>query len=156
MVEADMDPRVERALEAFNTHDLDALMDEMAEGSTFVDPLVEEGVSGAELREYTADVFEAFPDVRLEVRRVITTDDGPTAIEGTYVGTHEGPIEGLPPTGNSVVVPTMTVIDVSDDGITSWRDYWDRQTFSEQLGLTFPEIVPLIPKIAVAKGRELV
>lgn len=155
MVDTDIDPHIERAVEAFNDHDLDGLMEEMAEGSTFTDPLEEE-VSGAKLRTYTSDIFEAFPDVRLEVDRVITAEEGPTAIEGNYVGTHEGPLEGIPPTGNSVVVPTVTVIDVSDDGITSWRDYWDQQTFSEQLGLTFPDIVPLIPKLAVAKGREFV
>lgn len=150
-----MDPRVERAIEAFNDHDVEQLLDEMAEDATFTDPL-EEDIAGNELHEYTAEIFEAFPDIRLEVNRVITGEGGVTAIEGNYLGTHEGPIQGIPPTGNSVAVPTMTVIDVSDDGITSWRDYWDQQTFSEQLGLTFPEIVPLAPKIAVAKVRGLV
>jgi steroid delta-isomerase-like uncharacterized protein len=155
MVDADMDPEIERAVEAFNDHDADRLMDEMAEGATFTDPL-EDNITGAGLHEYTAEIFEGFPDVRLEVDRVITGENGVTAIEGTYVGTHEGPLEGIPPTGNSVVVPTVTVIDVSADGITSWRDYWDQQTFSEQLGLTFPDIVPLAPKIAAAKVREFV
>jgi steroid delta-isomerase-like uncharacterized protein len=130
-------------------------MDEMAKEATFTDPL-EENVSGAELREYTVEIFEAFPDVRLEVKRVISADDGVVAIEGVYVGTHEGVLDGIPPTGNNVVIPTMTVIDVSQDGITSWRDYWDQQEFSEQLGLTFPDVLPLVPKIVVAKVREAV
>jgi steroid delta-isomerase-like uncharacterized protein len=155
MVDDDMDPHVERAVAAFNDHDVDRLMDEMADGSTFTDPLEEE-LTGPEIRRYTAEIFEAFPDIRLEVTRAITAGTGVTAIEGSYVGTHEGPIQGVPPTGNSVVVPTMTVIDVSDDGITSWRDYWDRQTFSEQLGLTFPDIVPLLPRMAVARVRDSV
>lgn len=153
MVKTDMDSRVKRAIEAFNDHDPDRLMDEMAEGGTFTDPL-EEDITGTELHEYTVGIFEAFPDIRLEVTRAITAGEGVTAIEGNYAGTHEGPLEGIPPTGNTVVVPTMTVIDVSDTGITSWRDYWDQQTFSEQVGLTFPDIIPLIPKIAVAKIRE--
>lgn len=45
----------------------------------------------------------------------------------------------------------MTVIDASEDGITSWRDYWDQQTFSEQLGLEFPEILPLVPRMLARK-----
>lgn len=155
MPDADMDPHIERAIDAFNDHDVERLLDQMAEEARFTDPL-EENITGSELHEYTAEIFEAFPDIRLEVDRSITAEDGATAIEGSYVGTHEGPLEGIPPTGNSVVVPTMTVIDVSDDGITSWRDYWDQQTFSEQLGLTFPEILPLVPKLAVAKVRESV
>lgn len=155
MVEPDMDPHVERAIEAFNDHDVDRLMDQMAEDATFTDPLEAE-ISGAELREYTIEIFEAFPDLRLEVKRVISSDDGVVAIECDYLGTHEGALEGIPPTGNAVVVPGVTVIDVSDDGITSWRDYWDQETFSEQLGLTFPQIVPLIPRIALAKVSESV
>lgn len=150
-----MDPHIERAIEAFNDHDIDQLMNQMAEDATFTDPL-EADLSKAELREYTVEIFEAFPDVRLEVKRIISSDDSVVAIECDYVGTHEGSLEGIPPTGNSVRVPSMTVIELSDDGITSWRDYWDQQAFSEQLGLTFPDIVPLIPKIAVAKVREFV
>ena len=90
------------------------------------------------------------------MKRVVAADDGVTAIEGEYVGTHEGPLGGIPATGNSVTVPTMVVIDTSDDGITAWRDYWDGRTFFEQLGLTFPEILPLLPKLVVAKARALV
>jgi steroid delta-isomerase-like uncharacterized protein len=152
MVARDMNRHIERAIEAFNDHDPDRLMDEMAEGSTFTDPL-EEDLTGEELHEYTGAIFEAFPDLRLEVKRVITSNGGVTTIECNYVGTHEGPLEGIPPTGNSVVVPSMTVIDVSDDGITSWRDYWDRQMFTEQLGLEFPAIVPLLPKIVLRKVK---
>jgi len=155
MATHDMDPQVERAIEAFNAHDPDRLMDEMAEGSTFTDPL-EADLTGEELHEYTAAIFEAFPDIRIDVKRVIASDEGVTAIECNYVGTHEGPLEGIPPTGNSVVVPSMTVIDVSADGITSWRDYWDQQTFTEQLGLEFPAIVPLVPKIVLRKVRRAV
>lgn len=150
MPTSDVDPHVERAIAAFNDHDPERLMDEMAEGATFTDPL-EEDLTGAELHEYTVDIFEAFPDIRIEVDRVITSNDGVAAIECRYVGTHEGPLDAIPPTGKSVVVPSMTVIDVSEDGITSWRDYWDQQTFSEQLGLEFPAIVPLVPRILVRK-----
>jgi steroid delta-isomerase-like uncharacterized protein len=156
MGDLDTDPVVERALSAFNDHDLDRLMDEFAEGGTFTDPLVEGEATGTEIREYTAEVFEAFPDVRLEVDRVVASGDGAVAIEGVYAGTHEGPIEGIPPTGNRAVVPTVTVIDVSEDGITAWRDYWDQRTFSEELGLVFPDVVPKVPGIAAAKVRDLV
>lgn len=45
----------------------------------------------------------------------------------------------------------MSVISVSDDGITSLRDYWNENGFAEQLGLAFPEIFPTLPRIAAAK-----
>lgn len=145
-----MDPCIERATEAFDAHDADRLMEEMAAGSTFTDPLEEE-ITGTELQDYTVEIFEAFPDVRLDVGQVFTSNEGVQSIEGRYVGTHEGPLDDIPPTGNSVAVPTTTVIDVSDDGITSWRDHRDQQTFAKQLGLEYPEILPLVPKTLVRK-----
>lgn len=155
MVNDGVDPRVERSIEKFNDHDLDGLLEEFAEGGTFNDPLLEEPVTEEEIRDYTREIFTAFPDVRLEVKRVINSGDRAYAIEGNYTGTHRGPIEGVPPTGKSVVVPSVTVIDVSTEGITSWRDYWDQETFTEQLGLGFPGIIPLIPKMALAKVKNI-
>lgn len=150
----DMDSHVRRAIDAFNDQNAEGVVAEFAETGTFTDPLVD-AVTGRELREYCEDLFVAFPDVRLEEQRVVTDGDGTTAVEGTYTGTHEGPIEGVPATGNSVAVPSVSVIVVGDDGVTYWRDYWDQQTFSEQLGLTFPAIVPLLPRMALAKLKGL-
>ena len=156
MAALDPDTPVGRAVEAFNDHDLDALMAEMADGHTFVDPLVPSGVSGEKLRAYTADVFAGFPDVRLDVDRVFEDADGSVALEGSYSGTHEGPIEGVPATGHAVAIPTVTVITVTDDGITAWRDYWNEQAFAEQLGLTFPAILPKLPGIVAGKIQDVV
>lgn len=155
MVTIDTDPRIERAITGFNDHDLDRVTAEFAEGGTFNDPLLDEPAVGEDIRAYTAEVFQGFPDVRLEVDRVFEMD-GAYALEGTYTGTHEGPMEGIPPTGNAVAVPTVTVIDVSEAGITAWRDYWDGQAFTEQLGLTFPSILTVLPGMAVGKVKELV
>jgi len=153
---ADIDPRIERALTAFDAHDVDAMMAEFADGGTFTDPLVDGELSGDALRDYTLEVFEAFPDLRIDVRRVVSTGGEVVAIETTYVGTHEGPMEGLPPTGETIEIPGVTIIDVSDAGITAWRDYFDQQLFADQLGLTFPAIVTKVPKLATAKLRNAV
>lgn len=131
---ADLDPVIARATDAFNDHDTERLMAELAENVTFSDPFQDE-LTKAELRGYTADVFEAFPDVRYEQKRIISADDRATAVEVTIRGTHEGEFDGIPPTGKAVAVPGASIITVSEDGITSWRDYFDRQTYAEQLGL---------------------
>lgn len=154
MVTDDMDPHVRRAVESFNDQDAEGVVAEFAEGGTFTDPLEEE-VAGEELRAYCAELFVAFPDVRFEQNRVVTSDDGATAIEGVYTGTHEGTLEGIPATGRSVAVPSVSVIATSEDGITYWRDYWDQEEFAEQLGLTFPDVLPLLPRMVLAKLREL-
>lgn len=130
----DLDPTISRAMDAFNDHDIERLMAEFAEVVTFSDPFQDE-LTKAELRGFTADVFEAFPDVRYEQHRVISGDGGATAVEVTIHATHEGEFVGIPPTGQTVALPGVTIIDLSEAGITYWRDYFDRQSFVEQLGL---------------------
>jgi steroid delta-isomerase-like uncharacterized protein len=141
-----VDPHIRRSIETFNDHELEPHMKEYAEGATFQDPATDGPISGDELHEYTADVMEAFPDIHMDPKRVIVDEDV-TVLEITYSGTHEGVFEGLPPTGNYAELPAVTVMDVSDEGITSWRDYWDQQQFKEELGATFPEVVRHVPRI---------
>lgn len=131
----DLNPTIARALEAFNDQDVDGFVAEFAENGTFFDPLQDSELTKSELRDYTADVFEAFPDVHAEEERIVTTEDT-TAIEWTIHGTHEGQFGDIPPTGETVALPGVSLIAVSEDGIRSWRDYFDQQTFTEQLGLT--------------------
>lgn len=129
-----MNPAIARAVEAFNEHDTDGFVAEFAEEGTFLDPVQDSEVTKAELREYVDELLAAFPDVRTEQKRVISSGDE-TAVEATFYGTHEGEFDGVPPTGETIAVPFVSIITVSDDGIRSWRDYWDQQTFAEELGL---------------------
>lgn len=147
------DPRIERALETFNEDDLEGHMATFADGATFADPVLDDPVSGADHREYLRGVIDAFPDIHQEPERVLSAPEA-TVVESTFRGTHEGPIEGVPPTGNAVAVPLVSVIEVADDGIVSWRDYWDQETFRAQLGLTFPAVVGHIPRFARWAVRE--
>lgn len=127
-----MKPAIGRAVEAFNDHDFDGFVAEFADGATFTDP-VREDLDRAETRAYMSELAQAFPDVRVETERVIPSDTG-TAIEFTFRGTHEGEFDGMPPTGETVDETFVSVITVSDEGITSWTDYWDRMSLVEQLG----------------------
>lgn len=129
----DMNPAIARATEAFNDHDIDGYITEFADDATFTDP-VQEGLEKAETREYMAELVEAFPDVRVEPKRIISSGNE-TAIEWSFHGTQEGEFNGIPPTGETVDAPFVSIITVSDDGITSWTDYWDQMELAEQLGL---------------------
>lgn len=125
-------------------------------GGTLLDPFLEEEISGAELRAYNAKALESFPDIHLDVERGVTGTDETTAIEWTLTGTHMGEWEGLPPTGNSFTLFGSSIVAVSDEGITSWRDYYDQLTLAEQLGLTFPNVILHLPKLAWRKGRSII
>ncbi|MFB6267257.1 MAG: ester cyclase [Halodesulfurarchaeum sp.] len=143
---------VTRAAEAFNEQDPDAFVSEFTQDGTFLDPLQEEELSREELREYFVAVYEAFPDVRADIHRV-AVEEGEFGVEWTMYGTHEGSFEGLPPTGNRFEISGASVGSVSEDGITFWRDYWDSREFLDQLGLTFPEVLTHLPKLAYARVR---
>lgn len=130
----EMDPHIERALEAFNNHDVDGVVTEFDEDATFSDPPNDEPLGKAELPVYFEELFGAFPDVKVEVKQSFVSSDG-AALEWTYTGTHEGSINDIPPTGEEITLPGVSIIAVSDDGITSWTDYWDQQQYAEQLGI---------------------
>jgi len=138
MARDDVHPSVERAFEAFNDHDPEGVVAAFAEEGTFEDPVGDEPMSAAEFGESCTEMFEGFPDARWEVERVVTGDDDTTAVEATFYGTHEGSFEGMEPTGESVELSAVSVITAGEDGITHWRDYWDQQTFKQQLGLASP------------------
>lgn len=129
----DMNPAIGRAVEAFNNHDVEGYITEFAAEATFTDP-VHEGLDKAETREYMAEFLEAFPDVHIEPERVISSEDE-TAIEWAFQGTHKAEFAGVPATGETVEDTFVSIITVSDDGITSWTDYWDRMGFAEKVGV---------------------
>lgn len=56
---------------------------------------------------------EAFPDIRIEVVDVVTSDDR-IAFRSVMTGTHLGPFAEIPPTGREVVVSLLDLIRVED------------------------------------------
>lgn len=132
-----LNPHIARAIRGFNDHDADAFFAEFADDCWFLDPPQEHKLRGDEIREYMAGAMEAFPDVNWDFDEdgAMVAPDGTTAMEWTYYATHEAEYEGIPATHESCELPGVTVITVSDEGITSWRNYWDQQDLAEQLGL---------------------
>jgi len=142
----------ERYVEAWNDHDPDAVVEQFAPGGTYVDSSLDEPLERAEIADFVADAVAGFPDVRFEERRVATVDEGDELVlvtEWTMRGTHKGPFEGIPPTGNGIELDGLEVVTVSDDGITSITGYFDGTEIADQLGLTFPAIVGQLPTLAV-------
>jgi steroid delta-isomerase-like uncharacterized protein len=83
------------------------------------------------LRQFT----DAFPDWTVEVVNVVAS--GPyVATEWKTTGTHEGMFRGESPTGIRFRREGCSVAEVEDGRIVRYRDYYDRATLSEQLGLT--------------------
>ena len=81
---------------------------------------------------------EAFPDVRLEIKQLLT--DGPAAAaEGTIAGTHDGvlhtPNGDVAPTGRAVELRLAAVYVTDGDTLKSEHLFFDQMDFLGQLGL---------------------
>lgn len=122
-------------VEAWNAHDADAIVATFAAGGTYTDPTVPDGLTGDAIGAYAADLWTAFPDLSFDIERLTPTDDGCVLAQWTMHGTHEGPLEDLPPTGGTVALPGVDVIGVDDGDITAVEGYFDGGTMMRQLGL---------------------
>src|SRR4051794_33154498 len=86
------------------------------------------------VRAYYAASRAAFPDQR---NRVLTIHHGDDAIlvEFELMGTHRGPLRGVPPTGGAFTCRMVAVFEFTGDRITCERVYFDAATILRQLGL---------------------
>ncbi|MFA1612308.1 ester cyclase [Halobellus rubicundus] len=145
----------DRYIEGWNDHDPETVMAQFADGGTYVDPLFDGPISGEEIGEFVRLTADRFPDFRFEQRRLLDVESDDVRIEEwTMHGTHEGMREGLPPTGNTIALEGVSVVELSAEGIESIRGYYDQQELTAQLGLTFPEVIGEIPSLISGAVRE--
>jgi len=76
----------------------------------------------------------AFPDQRNEVHSIRHADDA-VIVEFDLLGTHRGPLRGIPPTGKSFKCRMVALFVFQDDRIVCERVYFDSATILRQLGL---------------------
>jgi predicted ester cyclase len=113
----------------FGEHDLSALADDVRYLLVATGELIE-GPSGvaALLGAFFGEAFQS------EVRelQLMVSEDHATA-EFTFVGTHIGVFNGIPPTGETVELPVCIVADVGPDTITALRNYMPLHLLTQQL-----------------------
>jgi hypothetical protein len=104
---AGLDPRIERVSKAIETRDAGAVVAEFTDDGVFLGTATDETFTGVELREYLAvRVFTALPDYSITETNARTMCDLATVVEYTFQATHEGPLGGALPTGNTVRLPS--------------------------------------------------
>lgn len=145
----------DRYAEGWNDHDPEAVMAAFADGGTFEDAATDETLRGEEIGEWVEESVKAFPDLHFEPRRRVSNEEGILFAEWTMRGTHDGPLNGLPPTHRTIEVGAVEVVDLSEDGITSLTGYFDMSELNEQLGLTFPAIIGQLPTLAIGAVRNI-
>jgi steroid delta-isomerase-like uncharacterized protein len=127
----------ERASQAFNTRNIDALMALQAEDFVYAD---ETGASRghAETRAREAALFEAFPDIAVTMQLFAWTEDT-LALDVTLTGTHTGPFafggQVAPPTGRRIETRMAAHFTFREGLAVAERAYYDRLALLAQLGL---------------------
>jgi steroid delta-isomerase-like uncharacterized protein len=143
----------ERWLEAWNTHDLDALTALVTDDIFWDDPaMFGETVHGrTEFRAFTEIFFRAFPDVRFDAAgpmyiategvglaapwRMTATFTGELAWWGKRYG--ENP-PAYAPTGRRVDIEGVDLYELRDGLLSHWTILYDLFGLSQQIGLAPP------------------
>ena len=121
-------------MESENRHEFDVTL------RTFAHPRYEliatgEVYDGEEaVRSYYAASRAAFPDQRNEVRTLHHADNA-VVVEFDLMGTHRGPLRGIPPTGREFTCRMIALFLFEGERIVCERVYFDSATILGQLGI---------------------
>jgi steroid delta-isomerase-like uncharacterized protein len=131
---------IDRYNDAWNKHDVDAIVAMHTEDSVFENHVTGDvNVGREQIGVAIRGIFSVFPDLSFEGRRQYIREDL-VVQEWTARGTHEGTMTrggvGVEPTGKTVEYKGMDVIPIRD-GLVARKDvYSDSITLLRQLGLT--------------------
>jgi steroid delta-isomerase-like uncharacterized protein len=123
---------VRRHMESENVHDFDVTM------GTFQHPRYEIIPTGAvhdgeeAVRAYFKETRTAFPDQRNELISLRHADDA-VIVEFWLLGTHRGPLAGIPPTGRTFRTRMTAFFVFEGTGLVCERVYFDTGTMLRQL-----------------------
>ena len=123
---------------AWNDHDLDAIMMMHARDMVFENHTAGESAHGSEVREHIASIFETWPDIRFETRRLYVRD-GLVVQEWTATATHSSTMRRgdivAEPSQREVRWDGMDVIPF-EGGLVKRKDvYSDSVSILRQVGL---------------------
>ena len=129
-----------KSIEAFNKHDVDALIGMWADDGVYSRLAAPADTIGkAAMKKNFAELFKGFPDVKLEVTKSWAAGDY-VVTEGTFSGTNTGdmPSMKLKKTGRKV---SQRFLDVSKIQAGKLKSSWmlsNGMSFATQLGLVPP------------------
>jgi steroid delta-isomerase-like uncharacterized protein len=129
---------ITRYNEAWNAHDLDAIMAMHAPDMVFENHTAGESAEGEAVRDHIGSIFESWPDIHFEARRTYV-HDGLVVQEWTATATHANTIRRgeleAEPTGRRVEWRGVDVIPF-EDGLVKRKDvYSDSVSILRQVGL---------------------
>ena len=123
------DPNVKVVMEMihkWHTLDIDGALDMFTEDGAFHSMMSEPVKGQAALKEFLTKLFSAMSELTLEVRSEAVT--GNTVILERF--------DSWTFNGRPGSIPVVGVFDVEDGKVKEWREYYDRTTLIEEMGLS--------------------
>jgi steroid delta-isomerase-like uncharacterized protein len=129
---------IDRYNEAWNAHDVERIVSMHADDMVFANHTAGESAAGDEVRAHIASIFESWPDLRFETRRLYLRD-GLVVQEWTAHATHSRPLRRgdleAPPSGRAVSWDGIDSIPF-ENGLVKRKDvYSDSVSILRQVGL---------------------
>ena len=135
---AALERAIERYNDAWNDHDVAAIMGMHSPDMVFHNHTAGESAQGEDVRGHLESIFQTWPDIRFEARRLYVRD-GLVVQEWTATATHTSTMRRgdivAEPTGRQVEWDGMDVIPF-EDGLVKRKDvYSDSVSILRQVGL---------------------
>ena len=124
---------VERGFEGWNERDLDKIGSGVSDDYVLESDAIPHPLRGREaLLEFARTYLGAFPDFALTIDDVFASADRVVA-SWEATGTHQGTLNGVPPTGRRVRVRGCTITRFRDGRVVRQQAFWDTATLMEQI-----------------------
>ncbi len=129
---------IDRYNEAWNAHDVEAIVAMHAPDMVFANHTAGESASGEDVRAHIAQIFESWPDLRFETRRLYVRE-GLVVQEWTATATHSKPMRRgdieAPPSGKTVSWDGIDSIPFEQGKVKRKDVYSDSVSILRQVGL---------------------
>jgi steroid delta-isomerase-like uncharacterized protein len=140
LTEAQMRADADKQLEAWNLHDIEAILEGLHSDVVWTDPTLPEPAHGKEaVRASLKNTFTAFPDFHVPTEDFHVYPDAKTqsvASTWTFSGTMTGPLDiGVPATGRSARIRGATESRYRDGLIIEYSQFFDSYDLMEQMGM---------------------
>jgi steroid delta-isomerase-like uncharacterized protein len=135
---ASLERAIERYNDAWNDHDVDAIMEMHAPDMVFHNHTAGESAQGEDVRGHLESIFGTWPDIHFEARRLYVRE-GLVVQEWTATAAHTSTMRRgdivAEPTGRRITWDGMDVIPF-EDGLVKRKDvYSDSVSILRQVGL---------------------
>ena len=126
---------VETYFNAWDDHDPAAVIACFNEEGSYCDPVAGKPLQGDAIGQHAQSLFDAFPDLKLELICNTQASNGMIAAPWLLFGTHDGPLAEHQATGKPVVLHGCDFITVSNGKIDAVQGFFDPNDIFRQLGL---------------------